>query len=188
MINFKVIGAAAVGAVAIGLSVGSVAPVEAATLNFNFSFANSVNGGGNVTGIVRGLTDNTTSAATSVEVLSNTAGFGIGEYVSNPFRGFNNFTVMSGAITSAFFGSFGFLNTPPAVTNSSLGLAFNDPRFGTGGGLLNNPGQTGVAIGEDLTFTTPATAVPTPALLPGLIGLGVAALRKRKSQKVEAKV
>jgi hypothetical protein len=30
--------------------------------------------------------------------------------------------------------------------------------------------------------------IPTPALLPGLIGLGAAALRKRKQEKVEAKV
>ena len=29
------------------------------------------------------------------------------------------------------------------------------------------------------------TAIPTPALLPGLIGLGLGALRKRKSEEVE---
>lgn len=38
-----------------------------------------------------------------------------------------------------------------------------------------------------ITVTKP-TAVPTPALLPGLIGLGVAALRKRKQEKVKAQV
>lgn len=31
-----------------------------------------------------------------------------------------------------------------------------------------------------------ATAVPTPALLPGLVGMGVAALRKRKNDRAEA--
>lgn len=31
-----------------------------------------------------------------------------------------------------------------------------------------------------------ATAIPTPALLPGLIGMGIAAMRKRKSEAVEA--
>jgi len=35
---------------------------------------------------------------------------------------------------------------------------------------------------------TPPTPVPTPALLPGLIGLGVAAFRNRKSKKDEAQV
>lgn len=32
------------------------------------------------------------------------------------------------------------------------------------------------------------TPIPTPALLPGLVGLGAAALRKRKQEKVEAEV
>lgn len=35
---------------------------------------------------------------------------------------------------------------------------------------------------------TQATAIPTPALLPGLIGLGAAALRKRKPEQVDAEV
>lgn len=34
----------------------------------------------------------------------------------------------------------------------------------------------------------PPTSVPTPALLPGLVGLGVAALRKRKLAKNETSV
>jgi len=34
-------------------------------------------------------------------------------------------------------------------------------------------------------YTAPPTAVPTPALLPGLIGLGVAALRKRKAEEAD---
>ena len=33
-----------------------------------------------------------------------------------------------------------------------------------------------------LVPTTPSTQVPTPALLPGLIGMGVAAMRKRKAE------
>ncbi len=36
-----------------------------------------------------------------------------------------------------------------------------------------------------LSGTTSATAVPTPALLPGLIGMGVAAMRKRKGEAEE---
>lgn len=43
-----------------------------------------------------------------------------------------------------------------------------------------NPTQVNLSI-------TP-TPIPTPALLPGLVGLGAAALRKRKQEKVEAEV
>ena len=35
---------------------------------------------------------------------------------------------------------------------------------------------------DNVTGNVSPTAVPTPALLPGLIGLGVAALRKRKTE------
>jgi hypothetical protein len=37
---------------------------------------------------------------------------------------------------------------------------------------------------DDFTFDTDTTAIPTPALLPGLIGMGVAALRKKQSDNV----
>lgn len=39
---------------------------------------------------------------------------------------------------------------------------------------------------DNLTYNEPITPVPTPALLPGLIGLGVGVLRKRKGEAVEA--
>ncbi|MBE9129225.1 MULTISPECIES: hypothetical protein [unclassified Coleofasciculus] len=54
--------------------------MPAAAIDFGFSFENALNGNGTVTGLIRGLEEGT-GAATSVEVLSNTAGFGIGEYV-----------------------------------------------------------------------------------------------------------
>ena len=66
-------------------------------------------------------------------------------------------------------------------------------------GVFNNlPGGIGLVSSGDLaiaggagagfnsTVTGPATAIPTPALLPGLLGLGVAALRKRKGEGSEA--
>jgi hypothetical protein len=49
-------------------------------------------------------------------------------------------------------------------------------------GLLNNGGNQPV-LSHMTVYTAvgnPPTAVPTPALLPGLVGLGVAALRKKK--------
>jgi hypothetical protein len=39
-----------------------------------------------------------------------------------------------------------------------------------------------------LTITAVSAAIPTPALLPGVIGMGVAVLRKRKQAQAEAKV
>lgn len=40
--------------------------------------------------------------------------------------------------------------------------------------------------GTNFAYNLDITAVPTPALLPGLIGMGVAALRKRKGEASEA--
>ncbi len=52
---------------------------------------------------------------------------------------------------------------------------------------FNELGQ-GTLNGTSFLTYQPATAVPTPALLPGLVGLGLAALRKRKSDQTEAEV
>jgi len=59
-------------------------------------------------------------------------------------------------------------------------------------GVFTNINNVAVADGTfSLTSGNPnlisiaATPVPTPALLPGLVGLGIAALRKRKSEEIE---
>lgn len=53
-------------------------------------------------------------------------------------------------------------------------------------GLLTSQITGNSLIGESsYSGTLTVTAIPTPALLPGLIGLGVAAMRKRKQQQVE---
>ncbi|MBE9061245.1 PTPA-CTERM sorting domain-containing protein [cf. Phormidesmis sp. LEGE 11477] len=67
----------------------------------------------------------------------------------------------------------GFFTSGPnntAVSPSSVVIALN------GGG---NPVQSDFL---NYSFTT----VPTPALLPGLIGMGVAALRRRKEEELES--
>src|SRR5262245_45962690 len=81
------------------------------SLSFNFSFDG-------VTGVISGLADNTSNQpATSVQVTSNTAGFGVGEYVGNPFSNANSnsFTVSAGVITIVNFQSLGGNNSSPAV-------------------------------------------------------------------------
>jgi hypothetical protein len=168
-----VIVAAVVGTASLGME--AILPRAAMALSFNFSFINESHGGGTVTGIVEGLTDNTTSAATSIRVLSNTAGFGIGEYVGNPSA--NSWTVLDGGIQAYRFLSFGSRNFLPAVTDSSL--IFDSP---AAAGLSNNPNSVTANSLASLTFT--AVPVPTPALLPGLVGMSLAFLRKRQANAV----
>ncbi|HEY9698661.1 MAG TPA: PTPA-CTERM sorting domain-containing protein [Trichocoleus sp.] len=44
----------------------------------------------------------------------------------------------------------------------------------------------GTLISSNFSLDLTATAVPTPALLPGLLGMGVAALRRRKNEETQA--
>ena len=107
-----------VWASAIALGVGFAG--SAAAVDFKFQFENELNGGGAVEGFIRGLSDEGTSAATSVEITSNAAGFGLGEYVGNPL--INTWTVSGGTLTDFAFSSSGSRNTAPAVTDSTLFL------------------------------------------------------------------
>jgi len=163
----------------------AASPGAAASLDFAFSFTNALNGGGTVAGVIRGLQEGT-GAATSVEVTSNSLGFGLGEYVGNPNS--NSWTVTGGAITVVNFFSFGVNNTAPAVTNGTL---FFDSAESDGAtfraGVSGFP--SGVGTGSSLVSTAdiglsfePLVApIPLPAaglmLLAGLGGL--AAVHRR---------
>lgn len=179
-------------AVAFAVLMLSAAAEAAPVLNFNFTFTNKWNpadpllgnqsGTGVVTGIVRGLTDNATSAATSVEVLSNSEGYGVGEYVGNPK--FNSWTVTNGVLTKFFFLSEGDDNVAPAVTLSSFVLD-GDPITDLEAGLTNSALLTRRGFGTGLTFT-PATP-PTPVPLPSTAVLLVGALAALGAQRARAK-
>ena len=146
-------------------------PVEADT--FHFSFTNSTNGGGTVTGTI--ILNATDTAATSLTVDTNTATptFGIGQYVGSPFP--NSFTVVSGQITVANFLDFGSDNKSPAITCCSLVL---NSEFGAG---LSNDSLGVNSGGGDLTFTP---VVPLPGALPlfatGLGALGLLGWRRKR--------
>ncbi|MEM1273136.1 MAG: VPLPA-CTERM sorting domain-containing protein [Pseudomonadota bacterium] len=145
----------------------------AATLDFSFSFVDTANCGHTVAGIVRGMTDNATGAPARVEVLTNTAGFGIGGYMGDPIT--TSFTFVAGVITDAIFESFGARNTAPAVTDSTSFLIAIGSNLASG--LSNLPNSISVAGASVLNFTPVAAApVPLPAagvlLMAGLGGLG----------------
>lgn len=84
----------------------------------------------------------------------------------------NSYPLLTGLFTSSFFGL-------PVTLN----------RFGFQGNLANQQASdVWTEFGEigrvEMEYT--ATAIPTPALLPGLLGLSIGVLRKRKGKAAEA--
>ncbi|NET57038.1 MAG: PEP-CTERM sorting domain-containing protein [Symploca sp. SIO2E6] len=155
--------------------------MPATAINFGFSFNNELNGGGAVTGIVRGL-DEGTGAATSVEILSNTTGLGIGEYIGSPLT--NSWTVSGGEVIAFDFLSAGVLNSPPAVTDA---LLFLDSTELSGAsfraGIAPSPGPfvtgSGFVSTEDIGLTFSRLedenqSVPEPTSLLSLLAIGAA--------------
>jgi hypothetical protein len=154
---------------------------RAALLDFTFTFTNQQFGfvGGTVTGVVRGLTDNATSAASSLEILSNSSGFGLGEYAGAP--AVNTWTLAAGAITGFSFLSLGVENTAPDVTCCTLSMGsfggFLSNFSAGGGGDVTTPTITFTRIDAPVEVPEPATALLLgPALL-----LGGLALRRRRA-------
>jgi hypothetical protein len=150
---------------------------NALPITFTFSFHDYYNGG-DVTGIINGLNDNGNGqAATSVYVTSNSAGYGVGEYVGAPFV--NLWDVVNGVISPTVdFTSLGIFNTAPDVVCCSL--AFD----GTAAGLSKYANIVTTVTNSVVTFTSrEETNVPLPAPLAliglGLLGVGISRSRQR---------
>ncbi|NES23122.1 MAG: PEP-CTERM sorting domain-containing protein [Symploca sp. SIO3E6] len=169
-------------ALSTGIVSTSLFAMPATAIDFDFSFNNELNGGGAVTGIIRGL-DEGTGSATSVEVLSNTTGLGIGEYIGNPLL--NTWTVSGGDIINFNFLSAGIINTPPAVTDALLFFDSNELSGATfRAGVAPSPGPfvtgSGFVSTDDigLTFTQriedETETVPEPTSLLGFLAIGAA--------------
>jgi hypothetical protein len=79
--------------------------------------------------------------------------------------------------------SFAFLFPQGSALNDNSALIRDDDSGGSvrrfGGGL----GTYQATISGPGDINAPTQAVPTPALLPGLIGMSVAAMRKRKAEQ-----
>jgi hypothetical protein len=145
-------------ALASAVALGTAFAGSAEAVDFKFQFNNVLNGEGVVEGFIRGLEDNGTSAATSVEVTSNTEGFGIGEYVGNPL--FNSWTVTGGILTDFDFISFGSLNTSPAVTDSALFFGSRESQDATFRAGLNDASNS-ITIAAGETFIPPNFSIIT---------------------------
>ena len=145
--------------------ISASAAATAASIIVGFSFSNNNSSGiGTVAGIIRGLNDSgANQSATSVKVTSNTAGYGIGEYVDsgNPLSD-NLWSVSNGVIDYVNFISFGERNSPPSVTNASLGFVTQSSSGRIDAGL--EPVNNSVSFNlQGVDFTTRLAPVPVPA-------------------------
>ncbi|XGV99736.1 MAG: PTPA-CTERM sorting domain-containing protein [Leptolyngbya sp. BL-A-14] len=197
MFSSKHLASVAVGAMVAAVTFGSLAP-KAQALSFGFQFDNTPNStvtppiAGTGTFNFDGDPGDGTFALTSLTNYQfnfnflNGSAFNTAD-IKTPLANILVKITSSGGLRSLNFGgSTGgpFLGSLD-FTNASGGLSFQ-PNFGS----LYFTTRGGVGTYKATVATSNPTAVPTPALLPGLIGLGAAALRKRKTEKVkvEAKV
>ncbi|MFG6102395.1 PTPA-CTERM sorting domain-containing protein [Leptothoe sp. EHU-05/26/07-4] len=121
----------------------------------------------------------------------------LGEIIgANDDGGVGLLSLLSGNLTSGlYYVGIGAFNSDPL---NSFGQDIEDP-LGGGSSTAFQPGQCGLSLTDctlsswrsnrrsgDYTvrFSSPTIAadVPTPALLPGLVGMGAALIRKRKQE------
>jgi hypothetical protein len=159
------------------IGIGAAAPASAAS--FAFSFDNG--GAGPVGVVIRGLTDEATGPASSVEVtLNDGGGYGLGEYLSATSAATNSFHLVDGQILDFAFQVLGGNNTEPAVICCSLAFSGSDTTNVFAAGLSNDPNSVDPGSLDEIVFIpiddseTPAP-IPLPAPLL-LIASGVAAL------------
>ncbi len=188
------------------LTVGVAQPSQAAVVfSDNFDTENSGNGALNFNGFTKwtveggtvdlipvgsrfdfypgnGLYVDLDGSTNKPGVLTTKASFGPGSYILSFLLGGSTLGTTEEVTVS--FGTFSEVFSVPStnpltlITRAiNLGGSDNKLSFANAQGSPSNIG----AILDDVTIT----AVPTPALLPGLIGLGVAALRRKNDETAE---
>lgn len=170
----------------------SISGASPASLNLSFSNLNTLFADGVFTGY--------TASSIGTLPLSSLTGGNPGLYGINTSGGFDGKgwkTYSNGTDTISFDldldatwlrtydsndGDTNYEQFPNALGVFEYTGVYNLPGGGTLRGTGNlNASQNGAAR----LFETTQTAVPTPALLPGLIGMGIAAWRKRKGELIE---
>jgi len=128
------------------------------------------------------------SSLSSLQIKSDTINYIIDLASGGGYVLFEDYAATSPSYSPASFKAFTLFGSDPSYSFSAY------HQVGLDNGIPFNLKQVeldtlmgSVVAQSNATFTTnSATAVPTPALLPGLIGLGVGMLHKRR--KVTAKV
>ncbi len=148
-------------------------------LDFTFSFSNTTgNTPGTVEGIIRGLNDNSTGAATSIELTSFPSALGTNNTPTNIVSwdsvSFNSFTVSSGSITNAQFVAFDTTTSPNpyfCINDACVSTAGNGNNLFT---LNDNPGGNFLANNDALLsgiIFTPVASTPVPFEINPTLGL-----------------
>lgn len=175
MVKFKLIGAAVVGASVLALE--GVFSSPASALSFKFSYSGT---GVTASGTLTTTDLNTSTNAYTITGITGTRNgitienlLGPGTFLSNNNLLFNNL--------SALIDFSGFSYRAGGSNYNVFGPGCGYP-YGEASVVGCSPTRA-----TQVSFSaTPTTAIPTPALLPGLIGLGAAAFRKRKGDRAEA--
>jgi len=212
-LNATVFGAAAIATVA--AATVSTAPVQAAAIApnsaINLAAPNITGGGVDVTptgldfyGSSVTIFGTTIKTGQGIGVTGGNGSFSNPQFLSPlatvkdltlSFSG--NIGTLTGSVTDFITGvnfltpSFSVaplsLDLQTFVFNSTTGIASFTGLFRSGTDSIAATGEfTTQRINGATSYSLTAIAVPTPALLPGLVALGVGVLRKRKNQQVEA--
>ncbi|UBF27352.1 PTPA-CTERM sorting domain-containing protein [Kovacikia minuta CCNUW1] len=195
--GFKTLGInAAVATAVVAGSAMAISPAQAATLtpgSFRLTPPTVTQSGSNFVLNFSGSVSNATGGLTGLNGLS----FGPTSITLAPSGGntFSFTTPVNNFLTGTLAGDPFTLNLLPS-TFELIGTFPGAYALGTNAlsfqifsaGVLQLQGQANVSGSSSSLFRNAefsAQAIPTPALLPGLIGLGVAAFRRRKTEVAE---
>lgn len=216
MLNIRTISTAVIGTAAIGLSVGSVQSAQAASIVTNggfeapqlssgsFQLPSSIPGWTIETGPSFEVQNNIAGSPFEGNQFIELDSSGVTKFYQNlitevgqqylltfafsPRPGVpdNRLNVEWGGslVASLSANGLGLSNTSWTTYSTLLTATNNVTRLSFGN--LNELSNSLGSYLDAVSVTSVPAPVPTPALLPGLIGMGVAALRKRRQKQAEA--